>query len=178
MTLLTRISRLFRADFHALLDNVEEPDVLLRQAVREMEEELLCDERQEQRLLTELDNLNTRRVELENTLSGISEELDICLTAEREQLARSLIKRRLESERLLERLTQQANSVEKALTDLHVRLKDQRERLEALRQKAALFEDEQRKPFSDSNHHPTVPSVSEDEVEIALLKEKQRRMPS
>ncbi len=40
MALITRVSRLFQADFHAVLDRIEEPEVLLRQAVREMEEEL------------------------------------------------------------------------------------------------------------------------------------------
>ena len=38
MALITRFSRLFRADLHAVLDRIEEPDVILRQAVREMEE--------------------------------------------------------------------------------------------------------------------------------------------
>ena len=40
MALVNRISRLFSADFHAVLDRIEEPDLLLRQAIREMEEEL------------------------------------------------------------------------------------------------------------------------------------------
>ena len=44
MALITRVSRLFQADFHAVLDRIEEPEVLLRQAVREMEEELARDE--------------------------------------------------------------------------------------------------------------------------------------
>ena len=39
MALITRLTRLFRADVHAVLDRIEEPDVLLRQAVRDMEEE-------------------------------------------------------------------------------------------------------------------------------------------
>ena len=34
MPLINRVSRLFRADLHAVLDRIEEPDVLLRQAAR------------------------------------------------------------------------------------------------------------------------------------------------
>ena len=37
MALVTRLSRLFQADFHAVLDQIEEPDLQLRQAVREMQ---------------------------------------------------------------------------------------------------------------------------------------------
>lgn len=36
MALINRATRLFRADLHAVLDRIEEPDILLRQAVREM----------------------------------------------------------------------------------------------------------------------------------------------
>ncbi|MGH8588771.1 MAG: PspA/IM30 family protein, partial [Gammaproteobacteria bacterium] len=44
MALITRVSRLFRSDLHAVLDRIEEPEVLLRQAIREMEAELSSDE--------------------------------------------------------------------------------------------------------------------------------------
>ena len=40
MALIKRLSRLFAADLHAVLDQIEEPEALLKQAVREMEEEL------------------------------------------------------------------------------------------------------------------------------------------
>ena len=45
MALITRVSRLLRADLHAVLDRVEEPEVLLRQAVREMDAALGEDRR-------------------------------------------------------------------------------------------------------------------------------------
>ena len=37
MALITRLSRLFEADFHAVLDRIEEPELQLKQAVREMQ---------------------------------------------------------------------------------------------------------------------------------------------
>jgi len=37
MALVTRLTRLFQADFHAVLDRIEEPDLQLKQAVREMQ---------------------------------------------------------------------------------------------------------------------------------------------
>ena len=46
MALVNRISRLFRADFHAVLDQIEEPDLLLRQAIREMQDDMAQDEQQ------------------------------------------------------------------------------------------------------------------------------------
>ena len=175
MTLLTRISRLFRADFHALLDSLEEPGVLLRQALREMDEELIRDEQCEKQHEAELQRMQTRHGDLLKNLAAIAEELEICLAADREPLARNLIKRRLETERLLERLNQQIASLEKSLVELRTRLKDQRDRLEALRQKAALFAEEQQKSCEFADNHASV-TVSDDDVEIALLREKQRRI--
>jgi phage shock protein A len=42
MALINRVARLFRADFHAVLDQIEEPELMLRQAIRDMAEELQC----------------------------------------------------------------------------------------------------------------------------------------
>ena len=36
MALINRMSRLFTADIHAVLDRIEEPNVLLKHAIREM----------------------------------------------------------------------------------------------------------------------------------------------
>ena len=44
MALVSRLTRLFQSDFHAVLDRIEEPDALLRQAVRDMEDALARDE--------------------------------------------------------------------------------------------------------------------------------------
>ena len=44
MALINRISRLFKADFHAVLDQIEEPEALLKQAIRDMEDDLASTE--------------------------------------------------------------------------------------------------------------------------------------
>ena len=58
MALITRLSRLFQADLHAVLDRIEEPDTLLRQAMREMEEALDPDAQQIKRLQLEQGQLD------------------------------------------------------------------------------------------------------------------------
>lgn len=178
MTLLTRVGQLFRADFHAVLDKLEEPDVLLRQSLREMEEELLADQQCEKRWQLDLESLQRKRGDLENALHGIAEELDLCFAANREELARNLVKRRLETEHCMQRLRQQSDSLEKSLADLRTRLRDQQERLEMLQQKAALLDENPRHSSPSTESWPLETVVGEDEIEIAFLREKQRRMPS
>ena len=50
MSIVTRVLRIFKADLHGILDAVEEPEAILRQALREMEEEIANTEAQLKRL--------------------------------------------------------------------------------------------------------------------------------
>ena len=99
MALITRVSRLFRADFNAVLDRIEEPDMLLKQAVREMEDELAHDE-QRLKASLELEHERARRGALDRTLAGFEQELDVCFASGEEELARGVLRRRLETQRL------------------------------------------------------------------------------
>ena len=46
MTLITRITRLVKADLHSILDGLEEPEEVIKQAIRDMEEDIATQERQ------------------------------------------------------------------------------------------------------------------------------------
>ena len=64
MALVTRLSRLFQADFHAVLDRIEEPDLQLRQAVREMQFALEQDQQRRQLLRHEAGRLDTAAADI------------------------------------------------------------------------------------------------------------------
>ncbi|MEH6358621.1 MAG: PspA/IM30 family protein, partial [Pseudomonadales bacterium] len=93
MALINRLSRLFQADFHAVLDRIEEPDIQLKQAVREMQLALDQDEQRLSLLQHEIEQLNKAGTAANEALQTFDEELDICLAAEKEDLARDLIRR-------------------------------------------------------------------------------------
>lgn len=178
MALITRVSRLFRADFHAVLDRIEEPDVLLKQAVREMEEEITRDDQRLKVLQHEQSQLNTRRTELDQSLEQMEQELDVCFNSDKEDLARTLVKRKLESERLRKLLGQRCESLENQLAELDKRLTENRSRLVAMQQKVELLaEDDSLSQFDDCSTIQEF-SVRDDDVEVAFLLEKQKRNPS
>src|SRR5690606_30311485 len=97
VALINRMSRLITADFHAVLDRLEEPEALLRQAIREMEEELARNERKVTGLEHEQEGLIARREKLDATLRELDTELDLSFDSGNEALARRLIKRKLET---------------------------------------------------------------------------------
>lgn len=177
MALITRLTRLFRADVHAVLDRIEEPGVLLRQAVREMEEECGRDAQRAALLGRGQEQLAARLAELDRAIAESQEQLDVCLRSGKDDLARPVIRRQLEAQRARRQLASRAQALGDEQAALRRRLDDNRRRLEAMRQKADLLADETPPPAEERWTAPDL-AVRDEEVEVVLLREKQRRAPS
>ena len=184
MALINRISRLFKADFHAVLDQIEEPHVLLKQAIRDMEDDLANTEQSIALCAHDQDALSVRKSELESSITEIDAQLDLCFDSEKDDLAKSLIKKKLEAERLLKRLNAKHVANDKFLDEQRTMFDENQATLESLRQKAELFA--QRVPtctggdseFDDLAWMAREMTVGDDEVEIAYLHEKSVRSSS
>ena len=184
MVLINRISRLFKADFHAVLDRIEEPEQLLKQAIRDMEDDLANTEQRISLCAHDHEVLSVRRSELEDTLGEIDEQLDLCFESEKDDLAKNLIRKKLEAGRLLKRLHAKHLADEKYLADQRTMLDENRSTLESLRQKAELFSQRRPAPVDGSSASDDIAwmvremSVGDDEVEVAFLREKSQRISS
>jgi len=184
MALINRVSRLFKADFHAVLDQIEEPEQLLKQAIRDMEDDLATTEQRIKLYAHDSEALSVRKSELENALAEIDEQVDLCFESEKDDLAKNLIRKKLEAARLLQRLNAKHAANEKYLADQGAMLDENRTTLEGLRQKAELFA--QRTPvhstfsseFDDIAWMAREMTVGDDEVEVAFLREKSLRSAS
>ena len=143
MALITRFSRLLKADMHAVLDLVEEPEQMLAQAIRDMESTL-------QRADVEIEarrqgnrRLKLRIDKIRKWLAELEQELDVCFdgpgSAENEALARSVLRKKIAAERLHRELDQDRNNLESELLDLERRVAKQRGELAELRQKAEVL---------------------------------------
>ena len=180
MALINRMSRLLTADIHAVLDRIEEPGALLRQAIREMEEEVARGERHVRRLRHESETLTARREKLEASLDEIATQLDVCFESDNDALARKLIRRKLEAERLGRHLDERIEAIGKELAARSAGLLEQCEHLDVMRQKAELLAAPP-EPGPRGFGEECVASrmtVGDDEVEVAFLSERQRRKQS
>jgi len=178
MALITRVSRLFRADLHAVLDRIEEPDLLLRQAVREMEDELARDEQRLKTMQLEQAQLGTRCADLDRTLEQIEQELDVCFSSNEQELARAVIKRKLETQRLATLLARRRQLLHETCTALGTQLEENRTRLESMRQKAELLTEEAAAGQAGESWNAGDCAVRQEDVDVAWLREKQKRSGS
>ena len=178
MALITRLTRLFQADFHAVLDSIEEPDIQLKQAIREMEFEL----QQEQQALALLEHesqqLATLQTDLESSLAGFDEELDICFKAGKEDLARDLIRRKLETESAYTGIGRKFGRVNEDIQRLQKRIVDHQQQLDNMKQKLELMVSDNQSDTTAYSAAPYGIKVRTEDIEIAFLREKQRRAKS
>jgi phage shock protein A len=175
MALINRMSRLFTADMHAVLDRMEEPDVLLKQAIREMEEELARGEQLVRSLDHERDLLGDRHRKVQAALADLTSQLDVCFVSGNDELTRKVIKRRLETERLDKHIGARRALVDKELGERRAAVDAQREQLDVMRQKAELLTVS---PSGGDEWGRTDFVVTDDEIEVVLLRERAQRRPS
>jgi len=183
MALINRVSRLFKADFNAVLDQIEEPEQLLKQAIRDMEDELAAVEQRIALCAHDQDALGIRRNELQSSIDEYIDQLDLCFESGKDDLAKALIRKKLEAERILKQLVSKFGANERYLDEQRKLLAENRSMLESLKQKAELI-----------SHRPTVSgsgsdfddigwmsrelTIGDDEIEIAFLREKAQRSAS
>ena len=184
MALINRLHRLFRADLHAVLDQIEQPEVLLRESVREMAAVIDTDRCGLQELTQHGQALEGQQQALNDELQKLAQELDVCFAAEQQALARGVIKRRLQTEQALVELDQHQQKVRSQVVELTERLQQYRSRLQAIEQKLALFDSREAVNRSGPIQQQPTPlfgtfggtsDVDEAAVEVAFLAEKQRR---
>lgn len=184
MALINRISRLFKADFHAVLDQIEEPEALLKQAIRDMEDDLDSTEKRIKACTHSQVALERRRGEAQNSVADYDTQLDLCFDAGKDDLAKSLIRRKLEAERFLGRLNSRLESNAAYLADQRKMLDENTATLESLRQKAELFAQQATvqadagDEFDEAAWVARQTAVDDNEVEIAFLREKDLRSAS
>ena len=95
MTLMKRFARLFKADVNAILDNLEEPNQMLKQALRDMETALINEKKQLKILNLHLSQLEFKNNSNQQLMIKLQIELQLCMNANNESLSKTLIRKKL-----------------------------------------------------------------------------------
>ena len=180
MALINRVARLFKADFNAVLDQIEEPEQLLKQAIRDMEDELAANEQRVAMCAHDQETLAARRNELQSSIDEFGDQLDLCFESGKDDLAKTLIRKKLEAERIQNKLASKYDTNERFLAEHRTLLDENRATLESLRQKAELVTHgtpgrDAGSDYDDIGWMTRELRIGDEEVEIAYLREKASR---
>lgn len=183
MALINRVSRLFKADFNAVLDQIEEPEQLLKQAIRDMEDELAATSQRISLCAHDQEALAVRRDEVQTSIVEYNDQLDLCFASGKDDLAKALIRKKLEADRILKQLVAKFAANERFLDEQRTLLDENRATLNGLQQKAEIIShrpgnSEAGSEFDDIGWMSRELRVGDDEIEIAYLREKAQRSAS
>ena len=178
MTLIARMTRLFKADLHGILDGLEEPEEVVKQAIRDMEEDIATKEPRLDELQAVLQRLAIEAQELTVSIQEIERQIDLCFAADNEALAKNLLRKRLEMARRARGIARAQDETRAQSEALAKKLAEHKEQLAAVVQKLKLYEETRpSQPWASSICSPLQGGslVTDDEVEVAFLEEQRRR---
>ena len=176
MVVFNRFTTLLSADLHAILDKIEDPLASLKFAVREMECALGDGNRNLQTRRRGIEMLHRQRIECAEEIARLQQQLDACFESNEDTLAKTVLrsklikeKHQLSLDKALSENEQLVQEEEKALRENELRLSAMREKLTLLTQQRDI-QVEKEWSFDCSDRE-----LSNEEVEVAFLQEKQRR---
>ena len=172
MKILPRTGRLIKADIHAMLDRLEQPETVLRQAIRDMEQSLQDKQQQLTQMQQQTQQMEQDKTDYQQQLEQAEEELDFCFSSDNHTLAKTVLKRRIHLQKTQANLLKSQLQLNTHQDQLQQLVRQQQDQLAAYQQKATLFLEQKSQPRFGN---PEVSLVSDEELEIAYLKELKQR---
>lgn len=178
MGIMTRMFRLWKADLHGVMDQLEDKGLLIKQYLREMETSLhqkdaRCEQIAKSCRQIERD-MNLRREEM----GKIEKDLDLAVGKEKDDIARMLIRKRKSLESTCSHLKQQLDLLTEERIKLEEVIEAQRLQYDQFKIKAdAYFR--QAKEYGkddgpmDIKDFGNMNTTSEEEIELELLQRKE-----
>jgi len=175
--LFDRIALLLKADAHGVVESLEERSLLLKQCVREAEIEIGRKHARLEVVREEGKRLAEALARIEADVRALDEDVALALAGQKDDLARfaarRLLARRRDAHALQAQIGERADE-ERALAE---RLEQQQAQFENLRARVRA-EIARRAEVSEPTRWSCEPAVADEEVELELLRRRQRVMGS
>jgi phage shock protein A len=178
MAILSRMMRLFKADVHGVMDQLEDKELLLKQYLREMEASLEDKQdrlnRSEQSIRQAQSDLAQREAEVQK----LENDLDLAVRREKDDIARMLIRKRRSLMGSCQQLQHQIEALTQEKSRLSETVSRQRLQYDQLKVKVATFRQQAQSEGFDHLTCAEGPSQawrvpSEEEIELELLQRKE-----
>ncbi|RJP94842.1 MAG: hypothetical protein C4518_02440 [Desulfobacteraceae bacterium] len=180
MGIMTRFTRLFKADIHGVMDQIENKELIVKQCLREMEESLTQKQGRLNQLKASLDQVREEIRQLGRENAKTEQDLETAIAKEKDDIARLLIKKCIKTGQYMEASGRQAEALEKQIGMLSENIEAQKHQYAEmqLRSESWLQRTEHRK-WEESTagiiNQTAWNYISDEEVELELIKRKDAR---
>lgn len=177
MGIMSRVVRLFKADVHGVMDQLEDKGLILKQHLREMEDEIEQKEAALNRIASDISQIESDVEKYTIELEKMEKDINAALLKDRDDLARMLIKKSAPLQRHQKELAGHLES----LKSEYIRLSDVLDEHKLVVSDLTLkvkqyFDAEERKKWTVNQHkgyYSDHRDISDDQIELELFKRKE-----
>jgi phage shock protein A len=178
MGIMTRVIRIFKADVHGVMDQLEDQELLLKQHLRDMAEALNLKEAKLNKMCLSRQQMQHELDQYRRRAEALERDLAVAIHKNKDDIARMLIRKIKPLENLRDEIAVHIRTLDKNISHHKGLLDQQRLRYEQLKHRSIAFfqktqVNEMRHDLSDEMPDRMRGELAEEEIELELLKRKE-----
>jgi phage shock protein A len=178
MGIMTRIVRIFKADIHGVMDQLEDKELLLKQYLRDMEAALTKKETRLGKMKTARNQARQEQAKYTLEIEKLEQDLSVAIKKEKDDIARLLIKKLKPLSRLRDGLQSHTDTLDQEIAGFKDCISKQRLQYDQLKHRSTEFlyrvEQNQWEKVHSTFSPGTLSEVfSDEEIELELLQRKE-----
>jgi len=178
MGIMTRIVKIFKADIHGVMDQLEDQGLLLKQHLRDMEETLNLKEVKLNKMFVTRKQAQQEYDKYQQQSEALEQDLAVAIQKSKDDIARMLIRKIKPLNSLRDELAAHSRTLDEEISHYKDNLDQQRLRYEQLKLRSVDFfhktqMQEWRNDLSEMVPDGNYGELSDEEIELELLKRKE-----
>jgi phage shock protein A len=178
MGIMTRFVRIFKADIHGVMDQLEDKGLLLKQYLRDMEAALEQKKARLHKVNVSRNQARRERDRYHQEINKLEQDLEVALKRNKDNIARLLIKKIKPLTRLREDIEAHIATFDMEIAKFEECIDQQHIQYEQLKQHATEYfhqaeQKEWEKTISDFPSGNITQELTEEEVELELIQRKE-----
>ena len=178
MGLMSRFTRLCKADIHGVMDQLEDKPLILKQSLREMEASLCRKQAESEKLKASIEQIRHEQKQYCREQEKLEQDLTAAIEREKDDIARMLIKKLKTMDQHVEVLDRHGDALEREMSLLNERIETRKRQYAELQLRSETY-------FQQTKHqkwekaltrvlpNSVCTSLSKEEVELELIKRKE-----
>ena len=183
MGIATRIVKIFKADIHGVMDQLEDQGLLLKQYLRDMEEALNLKDAKLAKKIALRNQVQKEHDKYDQQYRALDHDLTVAVERGKDDIARMLIRKTKPLGNLCDELAGQVATLDEEISQYKGHLSEQRLQYEQLKIRSAEYFHRTEMRVREKDMLNIIPNnipgeLSEDEIELELLKRKEALTPN